>query len=161
LRNYGVSLIQQSGDLEGGIYQLTLAERFAPLDNTASQLREGARAYIQAASYYGVDWARAVDLFSQVSSGWPSMYDGSMNAAQRYFISLMRYGDTLWAEGQACKATEQYQQAETIAQLDQTSAKNANQAYQQCYPATEAVTEPPTEAPTEGAPTQAETTPIP
>ena len=31
LRNLGVDLIQ-AGNLEGGIYELTLAERFAPLE---------------------------------------------------------------------------------------------------------------------------------
>ena len=69
LRNYGVDLIQKQGDLEGGIYQLTLAERFAPLDKTADGLREGARAYIQAASYFGVNWGRAVELFRNVAGG--------------------------------------------------------------------------------------------
>ena len=32
LRNYGYDLITKQGNLEGGIYQLTLAERFGPLD---------------------------------------------------------------------------------------------------------------------------------
>jgi tetratricopeptide (TPR) repeat protein len=149
LRNYGVNLIQQQGDLEGGIYQLTLAERFAPLDNTANGLREGARAYIQAASYFGVNWARSVDLFRGVANGWPAMWDGNMNAAQRFRIALMRYGDELWSQGRACDATEQYQEAKTYGELDSTSGKNSNQAYNQCYPATEVPTEQPTsEAPT-------------
>ncbi len=142
LRNYGVSLIQQKGDLEGGIYQLTLAERFAPLDNTSSQLREGARAYVTAASYFGVNWATAVELFRTVASGWPSMWDGSMTANQRFKIALMRYGDQLWAQGQACEASNQYQEAQGIGELDSVSQKNANQAHQQCYPPTEAPTEP-------------------
>ncbi len=43
LRNYGHDLITKQGNLEGGIYYLTLAERFGPLDNTAIGLREGAR----------------------------------------------------------------------------------------------------------------------
>lgn len=143
LRNLGVNLIQEQGDLEGGIYQLTLAERFAPLDGTATALREGARAYIQAASYFGVNWARTVELFRTVASGWPSMWDGSMNATRRLQIALMRYGDQLWAQGQACDASEQYQEAQGIGELDATSAKNANQAFQQCYPATEEPTETP------------------
>ena len=32
LRNYGYDLIVKQGNLEGGIYQFTLAERFGPLD---------------------------------------------------------------------------------------------------------------------------------
>ncbi|MDO9302025.1 MAG: hypothetical protein Q7T89_11605, partial [Anaerolineales bacterium] len=37
LRNHGHALITQEGNLEGGIYYLTLAERFGPLDNTSVQ----------------------------------------------------------------------------------------------------------------------------
>lgn len=153
LRNYGVNLIQQQGDLEGGIYQLTLAERFAPLDNTANGLREGARAYIQGASWFGINWGRTVDLFRQVASGWPSMWDGSMNASKRFHIALMRYGDQLWQQGQACQATEQYEEARSIAELDETSFKFANQARQTCYPPTEEPTETPEVPPTEPPPT--------
>ncbi len=137
LRNYGVNLIQQQGNLEGGIYELTLAERFAPLDSTASGLREGARAYVQAASFYGVDWGKTVQLFSQVAAGWPSMWDGSMNATARYKEALMRYGDSIWGQGRACDAVQQYETAQGYGELDATAQKNNNQAYQQCYPPTE------------------------
>jgi tetratricopeptide (TPR) repeat protein len=144
LRNYGKALIE-GGDLEGGIYRLTLAERFAPLDNTASALREGARSYIQAAAAFGTNWARAVDLYRGVASGWPSMWDGSMSATQRFRIALMRYGDQLWSQGQACDAWEQYKEAQSMGDLDQVAAKNANQAFQQCYPPTAEPTETPAE----------------
>ncbi len=147
LRNYGVNLIQQQGNLEGGIYELTLAERFAPLDNTAGALREGARAYIQAASFYGVDWKDAVTYFAQAASGWPALWDGTMSANQRYQQALMRYGDQLWAQKDACGAYQQYQSAMAIGQLDQTAAKNANQSFQVCYPPTATPTAEPATAP--------------
>jgi tetratricopeptide (TPR) repeat protein len=163
LRNYGVNLIQQQGNLEGGIYELTLAERFAPLDRDSNGLREGARAYIQAASFFGVDWRQSVAYWSQVAGGWPSLWDGSMTAAQRYQISLMRFGDQLVKQADYCGAYDQYKVAQSIGNLDNDATKGANQAYQQCYPATEAPastatgavssteapTEPPTEAPTD------------
>jgi tetratricopeptide (TPR) repeat protein len=144
LRNYGVYLIQQQGNLEGGIYELTLAERFGPLDRDGNGLREGARAYIQAASFYGIDWHLSVNYWAQVASGWPSLWDGTMTAAQRYQISLMRYGDDLVKQGQFCDAYQQYQTAQSIGNLDEAAAKGANQAFQQCYPATEVPTETPT-----------------
>ncbi len=153
LRNYGVYLIQYS-NLEGGIYELTLAERFAPLDNTAGGLREGARAYIQASSYFGVDWPRAAQNFAQVANGWPALNDGTMSATQRYHISLMRYGDVLWRSGDACGAYDKYSAAQSISDLDEEAAKNANQAHEQCYPATEVPTEAATEAPTAEATTE-------
>ncbi len=165
LRNYGVSLIQQGGNLEGGIYELTLAERFAPLDGTASGLREGARAYIQAASFFGVDWQRSVQYFSEVASGWPSLWDGTMTANQRYHDALMRYGDQLWLAGDACGAYTQYQAAMAIGELDATATKNSNQAFKTCYPPTAIPTIAPTEstapppAATEAPPTSAPTTP--
>ena len=149
LRNYGMSLIQQQGNLEGGIYELTLAERFAPLDNSASSLREGARLYLIASSFFGVDWKQSVFYFAQAASGYPALWDGTMSSTQRYHESLMRYGDQLWKAGDACGATEQYQTAAGIGNLDEVAAKNANQAYQECYPATEA----PTVAPTSAVPT--------
>src|SRR5512146_1041102 len=146
LRNYGVNIIQQGGNLEGGIYELTLAERFAPLDGTAAGLREGARAYIQAASFFGVDWQRSVQYFADVASGWPSLWDGTMTASQRYYQALMRYGDQLWLDGDACGAYTQYQGAMALGNLDDTATKYANQAYKTCYPPTAV---PPTAEPTQ------------
>ncbi|MCK7482090.1 MAG: hypothetical protein M0C28_36770 [Candidatus Moduliflexus flocculans] len=43
LRNNGYDLITRQGNLEGGIYYLTLAERFGLLDNNTNGTREGAR----------------------------------------------------------------------------------------------------------------------
>ena len=77
------------------------------------------------------------------------MWDGSMNAAARYKNALMRYGDLLFGESRFCDAYQQYQTAQSYGDLDQTAAKNSNQAYQQCYPPTEV---PATEAPTGGPP---------
>lgn len=150
LRNYGYDLITKQGNLEGGIYQLTLAERFAPLDNTANGLREGARAYITGASFYGVDWKQAVYYLGQVYNGWPSLWDGTMTASKRYQIASMRYGDQLLAQRQYCEAVQQYQNASAIGSLDETANKGYNQAYQACYPPTEVPTIPavvPTDTP--------------
>jgi hypothetical protein len=158
LRNRGHALITKEGNLEGGIYYLTLAERFGPLDNTSVQLREGARMYITGASFWELDWKQAYDYFSQVGAGWPSMWDGTMTAAQRQQYAAMRYGDSLFAQQDYCRAYDQYQVASGLGSLDAAAAKNANQAYQQCYPATEipptaeivptATSEVPTAAPT-------------
>jgi tetratricopeptide (TPR) repeat protein len=171
LRNYGHDLILRQGNLEGGIYQLTLAERFGPLDNTAMGLREGARMYITGASFWELDWSQAVAYFSQVGTGWPSLWDGTMTGSQRYHYALMRFGDDLFEQGNYCDAYEQYQAAASIGNLDNEAANHANQSYQLCYPPTEipptasytsevpvATTAPATEPPTE-PPTATETTP--
>ncbi len=137
LRNYGNALITTQGNLEGGIYHLTLAERFGPLDNTSIQLREGARMYITGASFWELDWKQAYNYFSQVGAGWPGMWDGSMTGAQRLFISAMRYGDELFDQQSYCAAYEQYQVAAGLGTLDNRSANHFNEAGTQCYPPTE------------------------
>lgn len=141
LRNYGSDLIKQ-GNLEGGIYQLTLAERFGPLDSTANGLREAARSYILAASFWELDWKNAVLYFQQVYAGWPSLWDGTMTASERYRIATMRYGDELFADNQYCAAAQQYQISQSLGTLDADSYKRAGQAYMKCYPPTQIV--PPT-----------------
>ncbi len=136
LRNYGVDLITKQGDLEGGIYELTLAKGFAPLDNNASTLQDAARLYLDAASFWQLDWATAANELQQVDAAYPSLWDGTMTAAQRYQFAAMRYGDQLLAQGQFCNAVKQYQAAQGIGSLDATAAKGLNQSYQKCYPPT-------------------------
>ncbi len=136
LRNYGVQLILNAGNLEGGIYELTLAERFAPLDKTASGLRNGARMYLDAASFWQLDWATAANELQQVYTAYPAMWDGTMTAAQRYQYAAERYGDQLLVHGKYCEAVKQYQAAQAIGNLDETAAKGFNQSYQKCYPPT-------------------------
>ncbi len=158
LRNYGVSLVGQ-GNLEGGIYHITLAERFGPIDNTARVLRDNARYYLIGASFWELDWRLAVDYFSALGSS--NLWDGTMTAAQRLHYAYMRYGDQRFANLDHCGAVEMYKNAESISALDQIAAKNYNQANQICFPATAIptaitvtattppATDPPTEAPTE------------
>jgi tetratricopeptide (TPR) repeat protein len=158
LRNQGYDLITKQGNLEGGIYFLTLAERFGPLDNSAKGIREGARSYITGASFWELNWEQAIFYFSQTAAGWPSMWDGTMTASQRYFMALMRYGDDLFIKQDYCAAYENYQAAASIGTLEASSANNAQQAFLQCFPATPTaeptatldvnVTEVPTEEPT-------------
>jgi predicted Zn-dependent protease len=136
LRNYGVDLITKQGNLEGGVYELDLASRFAPLDHDAKSLYDGAELYIDAASFWQVDWATAANELAQVYTAYPAMWDGTMSAAQRYQIAAERYGDQLFAQSRFCDAVKQYQAAQGIGNLDQTAAKNFNQAYQKCYPPT-------------------------
>lgn len=136
LRNQGHDLITRQGNLEGGIYFLTLAERFGPLDNTTNGLREGARAYITGASFWELDWEQAVFYFSQVASGWPSLWDGTLTASARYQFALMRYGDDLFALQEFCGAYDAYTAASGIGVLDSTAASNSAQAQIQCFPAT-------------------------
>src|SRR3990172_7712597 len=97
LRNQGVLQVN-SGNPEGGIYYISLAERFGTLDNTAYQLRESARFYITAASFWELDWKSAAEYFGQMG--------GFLDSANRYHIAAMRYADQLFADGDYCAAYE-------------------------------------------------------
>jgi tetratricopeptide (TPR) repeat protein len=139
LRNYGYNLITKEGNLEGGIYQLTLAERFGPLDRDATGLREGARYYLIGASFWELDWAQAVQYFDQVRA-WGSLWDGTMTSSQRYWYASMRYGDQLFDKNQFCDAVTQYTNAQSIAPLDKTANDHFPHAYSECFPATPTLT---------------------
>jgi tetratricopeptide (TPR) repeat protein len=153
LRNLGNDLITRVGNLEGGIYYITLAERFGPLDNNSRGLRDGARTYMVGASFWELDWEQAANYFEQVAAGWPSMWDGTQTAGQRYFIASVRFADDLYIAQDFCAAYDQYQKAAAIGLLDGTAAAQSAQAFTNCFPATEA----PTEVPTILVPTDAPT----
>src|SRR5215207_9575176 len=140
LRNYGYSLITQQGNLEGGIYQLTLAERFGPLDRDSTGLREGARYYLIGASFWELDWEQAIFYFDQVYRGWSGLWDGTMRASERYWFAAMRYADQLVGEGQFCDADSYYVSAQVIAPLDSQAAEGYELAHLTCFPPTAAVT---------------------
>jgi tetratricopeptide (TPR) repeat protein len=109
LRNRGIDKIAQQHDLEGGNYDLTLAERFGPLDAEANNWREWADLYIRGASYWDVDWAQAVYYFSQVADAVPNLSDSSgWTASRRYMDALLGYGDWLAAQAKWCDAQMQY-----------------------------------------------------
>lgn len=112
LRFFGVENILSLGQLEVGIYYLTLSERFAPLDIEAVNYRNWARQYIAAASFWGVDWARVVDYFAQIYPALPNLHDASgMTATERFRIASIKYGDFLMLKEQYCDAQIQYQNA--------------------------------------------------
>ena len=138
LRNYGYDLITKQGNLEGGIYQFTLAERFGPLDRDAAGLREGSRYYLIGASFWGLDWKQSLDYFNQIA-GY-GLWDGTMTVSERIHEASMRYGDQLFQQGQYCDAVGQYENAQAIAALDKTAAENYDDALGECYPPTAAVT---------------------
>lgn len=138
LRNNGYDLITQQGNLEGGIYYITLAERFGILDNNANGIREGARVYLIGASFWEVNWEQAVFYFTQARN-WGNLWDGTMTATERFWFASMRYGDELFGKNKICEEGEalvQYQNAQTIAVLDKTAQSNYDQAVLICFPPT-------------------------
>jgi len=121
LRQRGVEKITtgcQDVNLEGGIYDLTLAEHFVDignLDASAESLRTYARLYIIAASFWDQDWLQAQNFFAQVMTGYPNMSDSScMSATRRWVEATIKVADQLFAAGDPCAAATQYANAFTV-----------------------------------------------
>ncbi len=143
LRQRGITKIG-IGQLESGIYDLALAERFAPLDRESEGFRSIARLYIIGASFWGVDWGQAYDYFSQVAAGSPGMVDSSgYTAAQRLAYAAAKYGDIVYASGDYCSARDYYSQGIQAANISNMAATATKAAYD-CNPPTAEVTATPT-----------------
>ncbi|MGA2490665.1 MAG: hypothetical protein ABSF99_10865 [Anaerolineales bacterium] len=102
-------------NLEGGIYDLTVAERFGTLDNDASALRTWARIYIAGASFWDQDWVQVKNYFSQVIAAMPQLSDSTCTTAtERWRLASIGYAQQLMNKGDYCGAEEQLDEAFTI-----------------------------------------------
>ncbi len=136
LRGRGIQKILQEGNLEGGIYDLTLVERFGPLDREAEGYRAWARAYLQGASFWKVDWEKVVTYFSQIYPAVPSLRDADgWTAAERYRFALVQYGNKLLEAENFCGARDAYQLSLSIGN-DPAVGPTATFAQLQCEPPT-------------------------
>lgn len=132
LRNRGADKISLQADLEGGIYDLTLASRFGPLDSEAQSFLNWTSMYITGASFWGIDWEQAVNYFSQVAPQMPYLTDGSgWTASERLRTALFEYGNSLARSGSMCSAVAQYQGSLSIAYDGQVEAA-LNEAAKAC-----------------------------
>ena len=108
-------------NLEGGIYDLTQAERFGPLDSNASALRTWARLYITGASFWDQDWVQAQNYFSQVMLNYPNLSDSSCTtASERFRQASLGYAQQFLDKADYCDAEKQF---EALFAID--SPKNA------------------------------------
>lgn len=104
-RNLGRDKILKESDLETGMYNLSLAERFGLLDAEAQSLFSWSSLYVKGASFWELDWAQATSYFSQVAPYAPNLSDGSgMTATQRYVFAGRKYAAQLMNQKQWCDA---------------------------------------------------------
>jgi len=143
LRNRGLKQIKAEGLLEEGLYDMSLAERFAPLDSEAEEYRGWARLYLLANSFFGVNWAEAVYYFAQVYLGAPYITN---DVYVKYAIASNRYGDELIVANEPCAAEELYYQS-LLAWENPDLIPTATQAHDLCQQASPPPP-PPQETPT-------------
>jgi len=115
LRFRGLQKILNENNLEGGIYDLALAENFGPLDFEANRARSWARLYIIGSSFWEADPEQAVYYFGQVAAAAPYLRDASgWTATDRYRAALIQYGDKLAQLEDWCGSQVQYELAYAI-----------------------------------------------
>ena len=102
LRNRGMALIAQ-GFMEEGLYNLSLAGRFGPLDRDALFRETLAQQYLLANSYIGLNWARAAELFGALCE-----QGATLDSCPKFGDAAWRYGEQLWDAGDICGAAEQF-----------------------------------------------------
>jgi tetratricopeptide (TPR) repeat protein len=129
-------------NLEGGIYDLTLAERFGPLDSDAASMRTFARYYNAGAAFWEVDWLQSQYYFGQTMLGYPDMMDSSCKTAQdRWREATIEYAKQLLLKEDYCGAQTQFEAAFTI-YSDQNVPyyPTATDVYFKCNPVTPTLT---------------------
>lgn len=140
LRYRAVQQIVVEGDLEEGLYLLTVLSKYAPLDRDAVQYSNWARQYLTGASFWEIDWEQVVNYFSDLYAAFPNMHDGSgWTATDRFMIGSENYADQLVNDGDHCGALKYYQNVLNISGIESVLAKY-NKAYEVCYPPTPVVT---------------------
>lgn len=140
LRNRGVDKMLKYADLEGGIYDLSLAERFAAIDRDADGWRTFARLYLTGAAYWEVNWKKAIEYFAQVAPLLPNLRDTSgITAIERYRIAVVKMSEKLIKEDEYCKAAALYQSVLSISR-NSVMEPTATRLAEQCNPPTQTPT---------------------
>jgi tetratricopeptide (TPR) repeat protein len=131
-RNRGRGKILNEADLEGGIYDLTIASQFGLLDSDSRSLQDWARLYLTGASFWELDWAQAIYYFAQIAPALPNLRDGSgWTAAERYRLALIGYGEDLSEQEEWCDAQVQLELALSMGP-DEKGEQLLDEAINQC-----------------------------
>lgn len=157
LRNRGLQRISQQKLLEEGMYDLSLAESFAPLDEEASNWRGWAQLYLTANSYFGLNWERAAFYFDVVYNVAPGIKN---DVYWKFAQALHMYAAQLAAAGDPCEGELQIAYSLEV-QENEEIEPTATAIAEACLTATAKPTRTPrpdTETPTpEGGPAETET----
>lgn len=116
--NLGLETIQTE-KVGLGLNYLSQAERLGDLPQEAKDYRFWAELYLDAISYYGVNWQIASDNFRELCYAAP-FYQGSCD---RLFVSLVNYGDQLAYLADWCPAASVFEEAWSMQRTDELGGK--------------------------------------
>ena len=138
-RQIGIKVLLQQGDLEGGIYNFTLASKYGPLDAEAQNYSQWASWYLTGMSFWEVDWGQAIEYLQQVAYAAPNLWDGEYSAQQRYEEAGQHYGQQqidkaifyLDVKGY-CAAQNTFNIAREYTTFDEQALAKSSEASQKC-----------------------------
>lgn len=134
LRNYGIQQIN-AGYLENGVYNITLAESFGPIDSSAENMRSAARAYLSGAGFWEINWSKALEYYSNAAQIFPNLYDRAtmLTANQRFAEASFHVADEYVAAGDLYSAIPYYDQGLVISGSESVQ-QTATAVYLVVYP---------------------------
>lgn len=137
-----MELIAQ-GLMEEGLYDLSRAEGFGPLDIDAIYRRDLARLYLEANSYLGVNWFQATEAFFELCQ-----VGATADSCLKYAEAAWEYANLLVEVEDPCQALAYY--AASLEHVpNETLLPTAEHIERACQTATAPPTSPPiTETPT-------------
>jgi len=128
----GMDKILNIGDLEGGLYDLAIADKFTPLDSKASVYQEWARLYLIGMSFWRVYPEKSIYYFSQLAIAAPYLKDLSGSPAlNRYRIALIQYAEQLALKEEWCDSYDQYDLAQNQYH-DNVIQPTVSEIYEKC-----------------------------
>jgi hypothetical protein len=139
-RNRGIHRIQVEGNLEGGIFDITRAEAFGPLDVEARNYRKWAEDYLTGISFWGLDWNQVLVYFDNLAISAPYLSDSSYLTSldrqatarvELYSQYLVTAGYRM-TQGKYCEAYDLYSEASVYILLDEAAQQNFELARNQC-----------------------------
>lgn len=141
LRNRGIARINNQM-LEQGIYDITMAGQFGPLDHAAISQQQTAGYYLASVAAWGVDWPKVLENLTSIAAAAPGLRDATgMTAAERFVKGSVLYGDKLMEDENPCDAVTQYQNALNYG-TNETLQGKFNDATNKCSPPTQEAAQP-------------------
>jgi tetratricopeptide (TPR) repeat protein len=148
-RNRGIYRIVNEGNLEGGIFDLTRAEGFGPLDVEASNYRLWAEKYVTGVSFWGLDWTQVLYYFNDLAISAPYLSDSNFFTSldRQATAQVEKYNQFLvtagyrYTQGKYCEAYDLYNEASIYIVLNAANMQKFEISMNNCLGIT------PTEAP--------------
>lgn len=138
-RELGMRVLLKQGDLEGGIYYFTSAEKYGPLDAEAQNYSQWASWYLTGVSYWEVNWTEVMNYMQQVNYAAPHLWDGQYTAAERVAEAGQFYGQEQIEKGVFylevngwCASNTAFQEARNYVTFSVEESEKATKASEKC-----------------------------